>query len=122
MSEFKDLEVIDWNTFADSKVITENESLLLQNLDHYLIEPPTLAKRIEDEGVKKYVGLFQSVLKKISATGPVKRILYSLKSLLTCNFHFLIFQYQPLLWMNLQLQKNRLKVSQNTLTKMITVF
>ena len=85
MTEFKDLETIDWNTFADSKVITEKESLLLQNVDHYLVEPLTLKKRIEEEGVKKYVDLFQSILKKVSATSPVKRILFSLKTLLTCK-------------------------------------
>eukprot|EP01080_Neovahlkampfia_damariscottae_P001263 gene1263-11350_t len=88
MTEFKDLENVDWNTFADSKVITENESLLLQNVDHYLVEPLTLKKRIEEEGVKKYVDLFQSVLLKISNTSPVKRILFAFKTLLSLSDSF----------------------------------
>lgn len=75
----------DWNTYLKASILNQNEYDKLASLELYVKDPIALVSKVEELGVTDYASTLQSIVGKVSDARHLHRILFIIRTLLTCT-------------------------------------
>jgi hypothetical protein len=79
----------DWNTYLKASILTQQEFDRLSSIEVFVKDPIALVSKMEELDIVEYASTLQCVVAKVSDPRHLHRILFIIRTLLTCNCHFL---------------------------------